>query len=285
MWVCKSAERSSTPCNRWFHKPPWLAIPQAAAGWPYHRQLPAPRVSLPSCCPNSCVILFPYHVLVFCWHAQNCQQWLQLLLARAAGEGWPPRSLYFHTDKDQGFSWQGFTAVPTVEEGLLGNWVICPRVEAVATLIKQSCTWCQGQIAEGSLGQRHCQPLAYLCLEGKAVIKGHPDHSICVTQGLACRKYGFALPWPFTAHHPPVPLGDVTTASIIMVLRIRMCGSAPALLDDIWPGDMIIIIPNCLDTLNKDWKVAGRHTVVDSRRWHCSRRVQIFKNHAKYCKS
>lgn len=94
---------------------------QVIPGWPHHRQLPVPRISLPSCCSNSCVILIPYHVLAFPWHAQNCQQWLQLCLARAAGEGWPPSSLYFHADKDQFFSLQGFTAVPTVEEGWLGN--------------------------------------------------------------------------------------------------------------------------------------------------------------------
>lgn len=249
MWECKGPERSSTPYNRWFHKPRWLATPQA-------------RVSLPSCCSNSCVILIPYHVLAFPWHSQNCQPWLQLHLATAAGEGWPPRNLYLHADKDQSFSPQGFTAVPTVEEGSLGDWVI-----------KQSCTWCQGQMAKSSLGQRRCQPLANPWPEGKAVIKGHPDHSICVTQGLVCSKHGFALPWPFTAHHPAVPLCDVTTAS--MALRIHVWISTHCV--STWPGDMIVIISNYLNTLNKEWKVLGRHTVVDSRRWHCSGRAQIFK--------
>jgi len=33
-------------------------------------------------------------------------------------EGWPPRSLYFHADKDQSFSLHGFTALPGWGGGL-----------------------------------------------------------------------------------------------------------------------------------------------------------------------
>lgn len=74
-------------------------------------------------------------------------------------EGRPPRSLYFHADKDQSFSlWLRSSSWLETESPF-------PRVGA--TLIRQSCTRCLGQAARGSLEQRESVPRP----EGKALAK------------------------------------------------------------------------------------------------------------------
>lgn len=138
-------------------------------------------------------------MLALPWHVQRSRRWLQLGLAGAAGsvgKGGLQEVCIVVLIKIEVFLSQVSRVFLAGEEGWLRNGVICPAVKAAATSVRQGCAGHPGQTAKGGgEEQSDCEAPAHLLLpEGEAVIKGNSNHSVCATQGLVCRKHGFALP-------------------------------------------------------------------------------------------